>query len=609
MHGLPPSKRNGREMYDTIIRGGTIVDGLGGPPYTADIAIAGGNIAELGSVTGTARQEIDADGAVVTPGFIDVHTHYDGQFLWDDKIDPSFSPGLTPAIAGICGVGLAPASREHRRELMDLMEGVEDIPGIVMDEGLDWNWTTFNDYLDRLSERKYTLDVASHITHAPLRVFVMGERALTHEPATPDDIEAMAVHVRAAMDAGAVGFSAGRLLEHSSRSGGRVPGTITEAAELFGLAKAMGESGRGVFQIIPKGAVGSVMGADGLAGNGRLAEHSIYEEICRVSRRPLTYSIAELESDPEDIRQMIAASDKANAQGASLHPQIAARGIGGFNMLGAYHAFVMKPSYREIAHLPPAEQAKARRQPARRAAILSEENVEGEFGGEPLVLPMLKRLVANVGKTFILESNIGFEPGPDRRVASLAAAAGKTAEEFIYDHYADGDGRNYNVSLVLNYARCNLDHVYDLFQNRNVISGLGDGGAHVKSVCDSSMTTYQLAYWTRDRTRGPRIPLELLVRKLTSDLADLWGFHDRGAITVGKRADINVLDYDRLTVNGPYVANDLPSGAARILQGSQGYLATMVAGEVTRRHDVDTGARPGRLAKPGLGQPTLSGGR
>src|ERR1700712_1210285 len=246
MHGLPPSRKRRREMFDTIVRGGTIVDGLGGQPYTADIAIVGGKIVELGSVAGTARQEIDADGGVGTPGFIAVHTPYDGQFLWDDKIAPSFSHGLTTVIAGNCGVGFAPASREHRRELMDLMEGVEDIPGIVMDEGLDWNWTTFDDYLDRLSERKYTLDVASHITHAPLRVFVMGERALTHEPATSEDIEAMAVHVRAAMDAGAVGFSAGRLLEHSSRSGGRVPGTITEAAELFGLATAMGESGRGV---------------------------------------------------------------------------------------------------------------------------------------------------------------------------------------------------------------------------------------------------------------------------------------------------------------------------------------------------------------------------
>src|SRR6266404_2494380 len=506
-------------MFDTIIRGGTIVDGLGGERFTADIGIRDGKIAEVGKVSGPAREEFDADGAMVTPGFIDVHTHYDGQFLWDDKMDPSFSHGLTTLIAGNCGVGFAPATKEYRRELMDLMEGVEDIPGIVMDEGLDWSWTSFGDYMGRLSERHFAMDVASHITHAPLRVFA-------------------------------------------------------------------------------KGAVGSVMGADQLGSSLRADEHALYEEIARKSGRRLTYSIAELDSDPEDIRQMVGATNRANANGLSLHPQIAARGIGGFNMLDAYHAFVMRPSYREVAHLPLAERVKVMRERARRAAILGETDVEGEFANEPLVLPMLRRLIANVGKTFILESDVAFEPGPERRVGALAAAAGKTPEEYMYDHYTQGDGRDYNVSLVLNYAHCNLDHVYDLLQNSNVISGLGDGGAHVKSVCDSSMTTYQLAYWTRDRKRGPRLTLEHMVRKLTSDPARLYGFDDRGVIAVGKRADINVFDYQRLTIQRPYVANDLPSGAGRILQGSEGYLATMVAGEITRRNDVDTGARPGRLARP-----------
>jgi N-acyl-D-aspartate/D-glutamate deacylase len=409
----------------------------------------------------------------------------------------------------------------------------------------------------------------------------------------------MAALVSSGMKAGAVGFSAGRLLEHSSRSGGRVPGTMTDNDELIALARAMGESGRGVFQLVPKGAVGSAMGADQLGGNGRMVEHSLFEDISRAAGRPLTYSLAELESDPDDIRQMVEASDRANENGVAIHPQIAARGIGGFNMLGAYHAFVMRPSYREIAHLPLAELVKAMREPSRRAAILSEQDVPGEFEKEPLVLPMLKRLVANLAKTFILESDIDFEPGPERRVGALAAAAGKTAEEYIYDHYTRSDGRDYNVSLVLNYNDCNLDHVYDLFERDYVVSGLGDGGAHVKSVCDSSMTTFQLAYWTRDRKRGPRLPLERMVKKLTSELAGLYGFDDRGVVAVGKRADLNVLDYDRLTIQRPYVANDLPSGAARILQGSEGYLATIVAGETTRRNDIETGARPGRLARSG----------
>jgi len=585
-------------MYDTVIRGGRVVDGSGAVARGADIAIKDGRIAEIGKIAAPADQVIDADGALVTPGFIDIHTHYDGQFLWDDQMDPSFSHGVTTAIGGNCGVGFAPVAQEHRRELMEMMEGVEDIPGIVLDEGLDWGWRTFADYLDRLGARRYAMDVASHITHAPLRVFVMGERALKHEAATGDDIAAMCGLVRDAMAAGAVGFSSGRLVEHLSSRGANVPGTFAHDDEILAIARAMGESARGVFQIIPKGAVGSAM-MDELGPAGRLEEHRRIEAIARAAGRPLTYSIAEFLSDPNDIRVIVAESDRAAAAGLEIRPQVAARGVGMIHTLDSYHVFLMRPSYRQIAHLPRAARAAAMRDPALRQAILGDPDVEGEYAGDPNVMPMLRRMLGKLGKSYVLSSTVDYEPGPDRLVATLAQAAGKTAEEYVYDHYAAGDGSNFSVTLALNYASGDLNHVHDLLQNPNVVSGLGDGGAHVKVICDAALPTFQLAFWTRERTRGARLPVELIVRKLSADPAGLYGLKDRGELAVGKRADINVIDYARLTPTAPHVANDLPSGAGRLLQGSDGYLATMVAGEVTRRHDKDTGARPGRLVRMG----------
>jgi N-acyl-D-amino-acid deacylase len=585
-------------MYDKIIRGGRVVDGAGSPARNADVAIQDGRIAEIGKISAAAREEIDADGAVVTPGFIDIHTHYDGQFLWDDQIDPSFSHGVTTAIGGNCGVGFAPLAHEHRRELMEMMEGVEDIPGIVLDEGLDWKWKTFGDYMDRVGARHYSMDVASHLTHAPLRVFVMGERAIRHEAATPEDIAAMADIVRDAMASGAVGFSSGRLMEHLSSRGAHVPGTFAEDEEILAIARAMGESRRGVFQLIPKGAVGAAMG-DELGPEGRRQEHHRIEAIARACGRPLTYTVAEFLSDPADVKNMVELSDRSCAAGLQIRPQVAARGVGMFHMLDSYHVFLMRPSYRKIAHLPRAARAAAMRDPELKRAILSEADVEGEYGNDPNVMPMLRRILNNLPKSFHLTSALDYEPGPERRVGALAEAAGKTPQEYVYDHYAAGDGENFTVTLALNYVSGDLHHVHDLLQNPNVVSGLGDGGAHVKLICDASLPTFQMAFWTRERTRGARLPIELIVQRISRDPARLYGMSDRGELAVGKRADINVIDYDRLNIKAPHIANDLPSGAGRLLQGSEGYLATLVAGEVTRRNDQDTGARPGRLVRMG----------
>lgn len=585
-------------MYDTIIRGGKIVDGTGGSARNGDIAIKDGLIVDIGKLSGTAREEIDADGAIVTPGFVDVHTHYDGQVIWDDALEPSFSHGVTTAILGNCGVGFAPAEEPFRKPLVEMMEGVEEIPGIVLDEGLDWQWTSFPDYMERLAGRAYSMDVATHLTQAPLRVFVMGERALRHEAPTAQDIAEMARLVREAMDAGAVGFSVGRFPEHRSSRGEHVPGTFADDDELFSLAQAMGSSGHGVFQLIPKGAVGRTGDCD-LSREDRIAEHERLVELARVSNRPLTYSVIEFASDQDDRQAMVAASQAARAMGVELRPQVSARGTGALMTLDGHHPFYLKPAYREIMHLPRAARAAAMREPERRAAILTQADDPAAVAIDPVVAAMIGRIASDATNHYVFTETFDYEPGPEDKVGVHAARAGKQPIEFLYDHITAGDGSGLLISFVLNYTRGDLDETREMLANPVTISGLGDGGAHMKLICDASMTTYQLSFWARDRKRGPTLPLEHMVHKLTKDGADLYGMHDRGEIAVGKRADINVIDFDRLSIGMPRMVFDLPQGGGRMLQSSTGYLATLVNGVATRRHDADTGARPGRLWRSG----------
>ncbi len=531
----------------------------------------------------------------MTPGFVDLHTHYDGQFIWDDTLDPSFSHGVTTAIGGNCGVGFAPVEEEFRRPLIEMMEGVEEIPGIVIDEGLDWKWRSFGEYLDRLNQNHYAMDVASHITHAPLRVFAMGERALRHEKATPEDIETMARLTREAMDAGAVGFSSGRLMEHLSSVGDHVPGTFANDDELLAIASAMGSSGHGVFQMIPKGAIGNILDPDDMTAN-RVAELERLHRLTRAAGRPSTFTVIEFSSEPENRRYLVEGTDKliAGSPGLRMQPQCASRGVGSIMMLDAHHPFKFKPAYMEIAHLPAAQRAEAMRDPERKAAIMTQDHAP-PAGSDPMIARMVPRLFDNAGLNYLIGDTVNYEPGAEDRIEVKARAAGVTPIDLLYDHLTAGDGTNAAISFALNYNEGNLDETYEMLANPNVISGLGDGGAHVKLICDASQTTFQLSFWTRDRTRGPKLPVEYMVRKLTSDPARLYGMDDRGMLAVGKRADINVLDYERLSIGLPKMRFDLPSGAGRIHQPSTGYLATMVNGVVTRRHDEDTGARPGRL--------------
>jgi N-acyl-D-aspartate/D-glutamate deacylase len=583
-------------MHDTIIRGGTVVDGTGGPSYTADVAISDGRIVEIGRVAAPARQEIDADGAIVTPGFVDIHTHYDGQFLWDERLDPSFSHGVTTAIGGNCGVGFAPVRPEHRKALMELMEGVEEIPEIVLDEGLDWEWRSFPDYLDRLASRRYAMDVASHISHAPLRVFVMGERALKHEPATADDVAEMAVLVRQAMDAGAVGFSGARVLEHLSSKGAYVPGTFAADDELLGLARAMGEARHGVFQLIPLGANGDLMHPD-IGGDGRRAEHERIVRIAEASGRPVNYTLLQFASTAQDWRMMIAESERATAAGRRVHPQIHTRGVGALTTLDGYHIFLLRRAYHEVARLPLAERVMALRDPARRAAVLAQDADPELAAADPQLAGFVAMLRSRIAGIFPMSEPLDYEPGPERRLAALAQAAGVPMEEYLYDHYVAGEGTNVCASFALNYAEGNYEAIREMLEHPLVVSGLGDGGAHMRMACDGALPTFQVTFWARDRRRGPKVSLEAIVAKLTKQNADLYGLSDRGVLAPGRRADVNVIDHAALSLRLPRMTYDLPSGAGRLLQGSSGYLATLVAGEVTRRNDADTGVRPGRLVR------------
>ncbi len=593
-------------MYDLVIRGGSIYDGTGGPARSGDVAIKDGLIAAIGKVGSTeGRQTIEADGAIVTPGFVDLHSHYDGQFLWDDKIDPSFSHGITTSIAGNCGVGVAPVSDEYQSKLIDFMTGVEEIPEIVLEVGLDWSWRSFPEYLDKLAERKYTMDVGVHLPHAPVRLLVMGERALKHEAATADDIIAMSAIVRDAMAAGAQGFSTGRVVEHRSSDGNYLPGTFALEDEVLALAKALGEGGRGVFQVAPRGELGNTFNTDGSDGReARTKEHRLMEKIATVSGRPLNYGVLEVFTDEADAGIMIGQSDQAIARGVGVYPMVSPRAANLMYTLEGYHLFMARPSYLEVARMPLAERVHALRDPVRKRAILSESDVTSPVGVRDHGV-LLKYISANNEQSFILSSPMDIEPGPERRLGALAAAAGKSADEYLYDHLTAGDGTNVNLNIVANYFHGNLESTRKFMMNPNTIIGLGDGGAHLKLICDAAHTTCQIAYWTRDRSRGERIPLEFMVEKLAAAPARHHGLTDRGVLAVGKRADINVIDYERLTLKRSRIVHDLPTGAGRCLQPSQGYLATVVAGVPTRLNDEDTLARPGRLLRSTAFTPEL----
>ena len=580
-------------MHDLVIRGGTVVDGTGGPPQTTDVAVDGARITAVGDVPGPARETLDARGLIVTPGFVDVHTHYDGQATWDPHLAPTCWHGVTTLIFGNCGVGFAPVKPDRHEWLIGLMEGVEDIPGAALAAGMRWDWESFPQYLDALARMPRMLDVAAQVPHGALRAYVMGERGAANEPATADDIAAMARLVREALEAGAVGFTTSRTAGHRGVDGRPVPGTFAGEDELVGIGNALATAGHGVFEVAEAGTGGDTSGDPGGAAE---AEVAWMTRLSASTKRPVSFLVMQTNEDPESWRRLLTLAVDAAGQGADLVPQVAARPFG---MLAGHQSrvnpFAARPTYRPLARLPLDQRVVRLRDPDVRRRILGERAAgDAEPGTLSALLgpKMLSRL-------FPLGDPPDYEPTPDMSVAAIAARENREPEAVLYDLMLGHDGRELLFYPVLNYAGCTAEPIREMILHPRSVLGLGDGGAHCGIVCDASMTTFMLTHWVRDRYRGPRIALEAAVRALTHDAAALYGLHDRGVLRAGLKADINLIDLERLRIHLPEMAFDLPTGARRLLQRADGYVAMLVSGQVVMRDGTPTGALPGRLVRGG----------
>ncbi len=584
-------------MYDTILRGGTIFDGSGADARTADIAIDGATIVEVGNLRATARQEIDAHGALVAPAWVDIHTHYDGQVTWDDALDPSASHGVGTIVMGNCGVGFAPVAPGGEADLIDLMEGVEDIPGTALHEGMPWGaWRSYPEYLDYLDTRRYALNVSSLVAHGPVRNYVMGERGRNNAPATEGDIAAMEQIVAEAIDAGAVGFSTSRILGHRSIQGEPVPGTFANEAEVMLVTRALKRAGKGLFQIIPSSTLGP--GREGFAEPASLDQE--IELIARVSResgRPATFTLFQIDDWADNWQQAIAQVKQANATGARVYPQVGSRPTGLVFGVETYHPWMLKPAYQRLRELPIVDRLKAMRAPEVKQAILSGDNVVDRVAPGSMEFGIAHADV-RWDFTFELNAQSTYEPTREESFGARATNADAAPESLLYDYLVAEPGRM-AIMFFTNYSDFNLEAVRAMQLDDVTVTGLSDAGAHVSLIFDAVNPTYQLTYWTRDRQRGDKLPLARVINRATRRNAELFGFWDRGLIAPGMRADINVIDYDNLSLGELVLARDLPTGGSRLLQQASGYVATLVNGKLTRRFDADTGARPGRLLRSG----------
>jgi N-acyl-D-aspartate/D-glutamate deacylase len=564
-----------------VIRGGTVVDGTGAAPAPGDVAIDGGRITAVGRVDDPGTEEIDATGKIVTPGFVDIHTHYDGQVTWDPLLTPSTWHGVTTVVMGNCGVGFAPAKPDEHEWLIGLMEGVEDIPGAALSEGMRWGWESFPEFLDFLDDQPLAIDIGTQVPHGAVRGYVMGERGARNEPATSDDIAAMARIVRDGIDAGALGVSTSRTIAHRAIDGEPVPGTFAAEDELFGLGRALGDAGSGVFELAPAG----VMGED-LAAPAREMDW-----MCRLAEatgRPVTFAMSQHDLAPDQWKDQLELALEAWDAGIPIRPQIAGRPTGLLLGLQTFHAFRRRPSYQAIAELPLDERVEHMRDPEVRAAILGEQ---------PVSDPRMAFIGMGLDRTFPIGDPPDYEPAPESSIAARAEREGRDAQELLYDLLLGDDGHELLLRPLLGYSNFDLEPIREMLLHPTTALGLGDGGAHVGAICDASIETTMLTHWVRDRTRGERLPIELVVRKMTSDTASLYGLGDRGVLAPGLRADVNVIDFDRLTLHRPEMVHDLPGGARRLVQTASGYDATIVAGTVVMRDGADTGARPGTLVR------------
>ena len=579
-------------MYDYLIKNATIVDGLGGTPFRGDVAIEDGKIAGIGQLDGQAKETLNADGAYATPGWVDVHTHYDGQVSWDDRIDPSFSQGVTSIVMGNCGVGFAPCPPGGETRLVELMEGVEDIPGTALHEGIEWgNWETFPEYIDYLGTRRFALDVGTQLPHSAVRNYVMGDRALRHEDATAEDLNAMSRIVEEGLRAGALGFSTSRTVGHRSVWGEPIPGTFAEREELLAIGRAMKAAGKGVFQAVPAGVVGELAGPEKWTTE---QEVELFTEVARESGRKCTFTLVQVPSKPEQWRNCLDLVERANAEGLWVQPQIPSRPIGFVTSIDSYHTFMRRKTYLGLEHLPLKERLAEMRKPEVKAAILTDEDVPPD---QPGVMANIYGLMAfAAGAMYPLECPVNYEPDAESSFAAQAEASGRDVHDLLYD-YLTAEVNRFAILLGANTVEQSFAAIEDMICHPNTTIGLSDAGAHVNLIFDAVGPTYQLTHWVRDRTKGRRLPIEQIVRKQTHTNAELFGLHDRGSLEVGKRADVNVIDLERLNLGPLQVHKDLPAGGSRILQPAEGYLGTFVAGVKTRERDEDTGARPGRVIR------------
>ena len=563
--------------HSTIIRNGLIFDGTGSPPYEADIAIDGGIIGEIGQVEGIGLNEIDAKGQIVAPGFVDIHTHYDGQAAWGDRLDPSSLHGVTTAVMGNCGVGFAPVHESDHDRLIQLMEGVEDIPFPVLAEGLPWQWESFADYLDFLTPRRFDIDLAAQVPHAALRVYVMGDRGVNREEATDDDISKMAKLAHDAVMAGALGFSTSRTLNHRSADGNPTPTLTASERELLGIAMGLRKAGRGTLQFVSD-------------FDDMHEEMAMLRRLVEKSGRPLSVSIAQADSKPTLWRHLTDWLEQGVADGLPMRGQVGSRPVG--VLLGlelTLNPLSGHPSFAKIADLPLNKKVAALRNPNLRAQLLTEE-----AGSKN---PFVRALLANFGKIFVLGDPPDYEPTEDKTVAAIAKNRGVSEVEVALDLMLENNGRGVLYFPFLNFADGNLDSTRTMLESNATLPGLSDGGAHVGMICDGSFPTTLLTHWGRDRTRGDKLPLELLIKKQSCDTAHWVGLHDRGVLMPGYRADINVIDFDKLRLHLPEINYDLPAGGRRLMQRATGYTATLVAGEVTYLDGTPTDAKPGKLVR------------
>jgi N-acyl-D-aspartate/D-glutamate deacylase len=573
---------------DLVIRNGTVVDGTGAPPRRADVAIRGAEIVAVGDAVGRGKREIDAEGLLVTPGFVDIHTHYDAQATWDPYLTPSSLHGVTSVVMGNCGVGFAPVNEGLRDELIELMEAVEDIPGAAMHEGIEWEWESFPEFMDALERRPHVLDFGVQVPHCALRAYVMGQRGIDNEDATADDIAKMSAIVRESLAAGALGFSTSRTEMHNTKEGVPIPGTFAAREEIFGIGRALAEHGAGVFQM-------------SLTHRDVPKEMPWMKDLARETGRIVTFNLQQIDENPELYREDLRLLDECRAEGlTNLRGQFSARPVG--VLMGwdtTVHPFLGHPEYVKRAHLPIEERLRELRKPEVKAALVGDGTIRTDGLPEDAPIPpaMVRFLVGSTFKMFAMGGGHEYEPDPDTSISARARASGRKESELVYDALMDQGGNGFIYFPLFGYATGNFEAIRETMLHPQTGISLADGGAHCGAICDASTPTFMLVHWVRDRSRGERVPLEFAVKRQTQDTAWQYGLRDRGALLPGLKADVNLIDFENLGLTPPEVRHDFPAGGRRLFQGATGYRATIVSGQVVYENGEATGALPGVLLR------------